>query len=349
MTKPDIVSEARPKPGRLFSDRQNSQAVLRAVLSNEFGLIILISVFGFLFWMLSAGFSSRFNLFGLGRNLSIDAVVGFSMMVVIVTGGLNLAVGAIGVSAAMFGGWLIEGLGIPLSLALPMAVMAGATLGLINGLLVVGTGVHSFVVTLATMSIFFGIMIFFSQAEAFRNLPPEVREFRRIKLAYGYISPLFVIAVVVAIALHVLFKFTSLGREILAAGAAPGAAGLSGVRVNKMIVFAHAMSGALAGIAALMLASRHGAVIPSMAGHLGQDWLLPAFLAPVLGGTLLTGGKVSVLGTFLGAALVAILRNGLQLMDIGEFWLLALLGGLLLAAVILDKARQIFLARRNMV
>ncbi len=349
MSRPDIASDAQPEPSRRPSRRQQSQAVLRAALSNEFGLIILIGIFVFLFWILSTGFSSRFNLFALGRNLSIDAVVGFSMMVVIVTGGLNLAVGAIGVSAAMFGGWLIEGLGLPLALAVPMAVMAGATLGLINGLLVVGTGVHSFVVTLATMSIFFGIMIFFSQAEAFRHLPPEVREFRRIKLGHGYISPLFVIAAAVAVALHVLFKFTSLGREILAAGAAPEAAALSGVRVNKMVVLAHAMSGALAGIAALMLASRHGAVIPSMAGHLGQDWLLPAFLAPVLGGTLLTGGKVSVLGTFLGAALVAILSNGLQLMDVGEFWLLALLGGLLLAAVILDKARRIFLSRRNMV
>ena len=97
------------------------------------------------------------------------------------------------------------------------------------------------------------------------------------------------------------------------------------------------------------MVARNGAAIPSMAGQLGQDWLLPAFLGPVLGGTLLSGGKVSVLGTLLGAILVTMLTNGLLLLQIGEFWVQACLGVLLLAAVLIDKARRSFLARRRMV
>jgi ribose transport system permease protein len=104
----------------------------------------------------------------------------------------------------------------------------------------------------------------------------------------------------------------------------------------------------LAATAAMMVTARTGAAIPSMAGHLGQDWLLPAFLAPVLGGTLLTGGRVSVLGTFLGAVLVSLLSSGLLLLQVGEFWVRAFLGLLLLAAVLLDKARRVFLARHKL-
>ena len=109
------------------------------------------------------------------------------------------------------------------------------------------------------------------------------------------------------------------------------------------------LSGAIAAVTALLVVARTGAAIPSMAGQLGQDWLLPAFLGPVLGGTLLSGGRVSVLGTFLGSVLVAMLTNGLLLLKLGEFWVQACLGLLLLMAVLLDKGRRTFLARRKIV
>jgi len=105
----------------------------------------------------------------------------------------------------------------------------------------------------------------------------------------------------------------------------------------------------LAGVAGLMLVARTGAAIPSMAGQLGQDWLLPAFLGPVLGGTLLTGGRVSVLGTLLGSFLVTMLTTGLLLMQVGAFWVQTYLGLLLLAAVLIDLARRSYLERRKLV
>ncbi|MGA1127399.1 MAG: ABC transporter permease, partial [bacterium] len=92
-----------------------------------------------------------------------------------------------------------------------------------------------------------------------------------------------------------------------------------------------------------------GAAIPSMTGHIGQDWLLPAFLAPVLGGTLLSGGKVSVLGTFFGAVLVSLLTNGLLLLQVSEFWVQAVLGALLLSAVLLEKLRNVVLLQNRFI
>jgi ribose transport system permease protein len=109
------------------------------------------------------------------------------------------------------------------------------------------------------------------------------------------------------------------------------------------------LTGALAALAGLMLTARTGAAVPSMAGHLGQDWLLPAFLAPVLGGTLLSGGRVSVIGTLLGAAFVTIMTSGLLLMRVGEFWILACLGLILLIAVLTDRLRQGVLRKRGLI
>ena len=162
--------------------------------------------------------------------------------------------------------------------------------------------------------------------QAFRGLPPELAAFGKAKL-FGMLSPLLLVSIAVALALSLpLPAHRHSAGEMLAAGAKPEAAELSGVRVGRAIVLCHILSGVLAAIAAAMLAARHGAAIPSMAGQLGQDWLLPAFLAPVLGGTLLSGGRVSVLGTLLGAMLVSMLTNGLLLLRVGEFWVQACLG-----------------------
>lgn len=319
---------------------------MRFFLSNEFGLLAIIAIFAALFAALTPGFISPFNLFTLGRTMAIDIMVGFSMMVVIVTGGLNLAVGAIGVCSAMVFGWLIERAGLPLALAIPGAIAFGALLGALNGVLIVRSGLHSFIITLATMSIFFGTMVFLTKAQAYRELPPEFVAFGKARY-FGYVSPLLLVSVAMGVLLAVLYRFTALGRRMLAAGANPRAAELSGVPVDRTIVACHALSGAIAGVAALMVSSRTGAAIPSMAGHLGQDWLLPAFLGPVLGGTLLTGGRVAVLGTFLGAALVTMLTNGLLQLRIGEFWVQACLGLVLFAAVLIDLGRRRLIARQG--
>lgn len=317
------------------------------LLSNEFGLVLLIAVFTVIFGTIASGFLSPFNLFAMGRTAAVNVMIGLSMMTVIVTGGLNLAAGAIGVCAAMFCGFLIEIVGVPWPLALAAGVLFGAGLGFINGYTVVKTGLHSFIITLATMSIFFGVMIFLTRAEAFRGLPPQFAAFGKMKLL-TYFSPLLLVMLACACLLGWLYRRTSIGREMLAAGANPEAAELSGVPVGRVFVLCHMLSGALAGVAALMVMSRTGAAIPSMAGQLGQDWLLPAFLAPVLGGAVLNGGKAPVLGTCLGAILVTLLTGGLLMLQVGEFWVQAFLGLLLLAAVLMDKARRSYLAHRNL-
>lgn len=320
----------------------------RLLFSSEFGLVLLIVLAVTLFASLLPGFTSPFSLFTIGRQIGIDTMIGLAMMTVIVTGGLDLSVGAIGVCSAMAFGWLLERAGLPLALAVPAAVFFGAGLGFINGTVVVRSGVHSFIITLASMSIFFGAMIFLSKAEAFRTLPIEVLGFGKYRFG-GMVSALLVFSLIICGALSIFYRFTSLGRRMLAAGANPRAAEISGIRTGRIFIYCHMLTGGLAALAGLMITTRTGAAVPSMAGHLGADWLLPAFLAPVLGGTLLSGGRVAVLGTCLGATLVNIITSGLLLMRVGEFWIQAFLGLMLLAAVLSDRARHLLLRRRGMI
>ena len=283
MNAPPIeTQEARtgrlpPRPG--VGALTDPRSWARLLLTNEFGLAALIAIFGAVFALGTPGFGSSFNLFTLGRTMAIDIVIGFSMMVVIVTGGLNLSVGAIGVcSAAMFG-WLLERAGFPVPLAVGAALALGGALGAVNGILIVRSGLHSFIITLATMSIFFGMMIFLSRAEAFRNLPAEVSAFGKMRF-FGYLSPALLVSLLIGILLTILYRLTRLGREMLAAGAKPAAAELSGVRVGRTFILCHVLSGVLAGIAAMMVVARTGAAIPSMAGDFGSGLAAPGVPRP---------------------------------------------------------------------
>jgi ribose transport system permease protein len=329
-------------------EQRRSSVLMRLALSNELGLAILIAAAFVTFAFALPGFTSPFSLFTIGRQIGIDTMIGLAMMAVIVTGGLDLSVGAIGVCSAMVFGYFAQRIGLPLAAAVPAAILFGAALGSINGYAVVRSGVHSFIITLASMSIFFGIMIFLTQAQSFNGLPVTVQALGKLRVG-GLVSILLILTLVVCAGLSIFYRYTVLGRQMLATGANRRAAELSGIRTGHVIISCHMLTGGLAALAGLMFTARTGAAVPSMAGHLGQDWLLPAFLAPVLGGTLLSGGHVSVIGTLLGAAFVTIMTSGLLLMRIGEFWITACLGLMLLLAVLADRLRQQMLRARGMI
>ena len=218
-----------------------------------------------------------------------------------------------------------------------------ALLGWLNGMAIVKTGVNSFIITLASASLYLGAMLILTKAVPYSELPAAVGAFGRLKIG-TFLSPLLVIAILIGAALFVLYRFSTLGRQILAAGANARAAAMSGVPVDRVIVFSHALSGFLAACAALMLVARLGAAVPSVGG---EEWLLPSFLGPVLGGTLLSGGSVAVIGTMIGAALVTTIRSGLLVLQIGNFWLQLFLGLILLFAVMADRYRGVYAERRS--
>jgi ribose transport system permease protein len=312
--------------------RLTAALVLRG--STQIGLLLVLVGLWVLFSALAPGFLSRFNLNSLFRTSAIDVVVGFSQMVVLATAGMNLSVGAIGVCCVMFAGFLMQTLGLPIPAALAGTLLLGGVLGWINGFAIVRTGVNSFVVTLATASLYSGAMLILTKAVPLNQLPPELGAFGR--LGVGRVPALALVALGIGAVLFVLFRYTVLGRRLLAVGANARAAEVSGIPVGRTLIVAHTLSGVLAAAAALMLTARLAAAMPAVAG---DDWLLPSFLAPVIGGTALGGGVVSVAGTILGALLVSTIRSGLLVLEFGNYWLQLFLGAFLLAAILIERWR----------
>ena len=312
--------------------------------STQVGLLAIVTFLWVVFTTLAPGFTSPMNLFSVGRSLAIDIVIGFAQMVVLATGGMNLAVGSIGVCAVMTTGYLLQDLGLPIPVGLIGGLVLGGLLGALNGVAIVRTGVNAFIITLASASLFLGAMLILTKALPYNALPPELGAFGRLRIG-GRVSPLLLIAAAIGAALYVLYRHSVLGRQILAAGANPRAAAMSGVPVGQVVVFSHVLSGVLAATAGLMLVTRLGAAMPAIGG---EEWLVPSFLGPVLGGTLLSGGSVAVFGTMIGAALVTSIRSGLLVLQVGNFWLQLFLGVILLLAVLADRYRGVFAERRSL-
>lgn len=229
----------------------------------------------------------------------------------------------------------MQAFGAPPAVAAVVGVVAGTGLGLINGLLVVATGISSFVITLATASIFYGAMVIGTEAKGFTDLPLGFNSFSNTYLFGLPISPLVVIMLVVAIALILVYRNTTLGRRFLAIGANRRAAEMSGVQVNRALILLHICAAAVAAIAGVMTASMLGTAVP----NIGLNWLLPSFAAPAIGGTLISGGVVSVTGTMMGGLLIGIITSGLLLLNLADLWLNVFIGVLLLTAIVLDRLR----------
>ena len=333
MSTPEVASD-QPKSTRPLS------ILMRG--STQLGLLLILIVMWVIFSGLSAGFLSRFNLNSLFRSVAVDVVVGFAQMVVLATGGMNLSVGAIGVCTVMVTGYLLQVIGVPLPIAIILTLAAGGALGWLNGFAIARTGVNSFVVTLASASLFSGGMLILTKGVPLNGLPPALGVFGRT--SFGPVSALVFVALAIGALLYFLFAHTTFGRQILAVGASARAAEMSGIAVSRVIVRVHVLSGVLAACAGLMLTARLAAAMPSVAG---DDWLLPSFLAPVIGGTALSGGMVSVVGTVLGALLVATIRSGLLVLQIGSFWLQLFLGIFLLGAILLERYRAALVLRQQ--
>ncbi len=299
----------------------------------QFGLLVIIVALCGLFALKQPGYISSFNLFAMGRSLAVDVVLGFSQMVVLATGGMNLSIGSIGVCSVMLSGYLMQTLGLPVSIAFLLALALGGALGWLNGFTIVKSGANAFVVTLASANLFSGAMLILTRAEPINGLPPTVSAIGSYR-AFGLISPTLLAALMLGVSLFIFFRYSVSGKEMLAAGANRNAAAMSGIPVDRSIVLSHTLSGALAGVAGLMVVVRVGAALPSVGGG---DWILPSFLGPVLGGVALTGGFVSVTGALLGATLVTIIRSGLLVLNIGNFWLQLFLGLFLFAAVLAQR------------
>jgi ribose transport system permease protein len=325
-------------------DRRDWAAVgLRALVRWDLGSVTLtVGAICLALAVTEPAFRSAYNLRALGFTVAVTGVVALSQVSVLSVGQFNLALTAMGAMIGLLSGWMMQDLGVPYPVAIALGIAFGCLCGALQGIIIVWTGINPFIVSLALAATIFGAMLGLSQGASFNRLPAG---FVALGRASVFDVPLLlVVSLIIAALATTFFRNSVKGRELLAIGANPRTALMSGIATNRMIMGAHALSGGLAAVAAVMLVARLGSAQPS----LGSEWLLPSFAAPVLGGTLLTGGRVLVVGAYLGALLLAIIANGLILLGVSAYWYQTLLGIVLLAALALERARQSYLLRNRL-
>ncbi|WP_406290297.1 ABC transporter permease [Embleya sp. NBC_00896] len=324
--------------------------------AQRLGLVLVGAALVVLFGSARASFyDQQLTIFPLLRDIAVFTVVGLSQLATMSIGHMNLAVGRMAAFSAMFMGIAYQQWHLPLYAGLAVGLLAGAAIGALTGWIISATGVNSFVVTLAMDFALLGLVsLTYSQlttVAAFTAKPAGMDELRGYSMAdvcvgnvcgSPAIPQILVFTLVAMLLVGYLYSRTRTGRELLLVGSNSTAARLSGVPVTRRVIGAHALSGMLAGLAGFMLAVTSG----SFTAGIGSEFMIPSFLGPVLGGTLLTGGAVSVVGTLLGTSLVQVIRQGLTTLGTGLENLNIYLGVILLLALSTDRIRSVVSARR---
>jgi ribose transport system permease protein len=310
------------------------------VRAPEFSLAIIAMV-GFVALAIASNGNllTRGTLDAFFRFLAVPVVIGLSQMVVLGIGQMNLSVGVLTGYCAMVAAWMMVDLGVPAVVAVLGALVLGLVVGVVNGLLVVFTRINGFIVTLATMTIIEGLRYGVHGPDTYQGYSPSLRAFGRASILG--LPVVFLLALAVAGIVAFFFARTVTGRKLLATGGSPFAARLSGISNDRSIVIAHAISGLLAGVAAVITVAASGSVNSSI----GDDLLLPSFAAPIIGGVALTGGVVSVLGTCLAAFLVRLVDVMQAQFDINRRSIDLIVGAVVLGAVLIGTLRQKLLRR----
>jgi len=305
---------------------------------SRFGLLLVTVAFWMFFAIKAEGFLTEYNLFTLIRLASVQITIGFAQMVALSSGEMNLSVGAIGGGVAMLAGGLMEVYGLSPVWAVLLGILLAFVLGYINGSLVIRTGINSFIITLATTSVYTGLMLIITKADSFDNLPENFLNFSRIRTLGLAISPLFWIMLAIAGALYFFFNKSRYGRQLLAVGANRRAAHMSGLDTPRIILVTHIISAVIAGLAGIMSVMMLADAVPVI----GTNWVLSSFAAPAIGGTAISGGYVSVFGTLIGGLLIGSITNGVLLLNVSNFFVNFFLGLILLFAVWLDQLRKTY-------
>jgi len=308
--------------------------------SGNFGLFVAALVLFAVLSIFSDSFLTSFNMYTIGRTLSLYAFIGLSQAIVLVVGDMNLSVGAIGGLATITAGYLIDIRHVPGTLAVIAALIVGIVCGTLNGLITTKFGINAFIVTLATSFIFTGINFGFTQGFSFVNIPLSFTFIGKGKV-FG-IPVLFIFAVLCLIILFLFFRFTVAGRRLLAVGENPEAAKFSGINTDKIKLLSHMLSGFIAALAAVLYVSRMGTSSPVT----GQDWLIISFAVAIIGGTGLSGGSITAFGLLIGAIIMVMIKNGLIMLQTDVYWEQAFLGLLILVAVGIDRVRTVYNQKR---
>ncbi|MBB4403686.1 MULTISPECIES: ABC transporter permease [Rhizobium/Agrobacterium group] len=303
-------------------------AMLRSPLALPLAGLIVVSI---LMGLASDNFFSLNNIMNVLRQVSVVGILAVGMTFVILTGGIDLSVGAVMALVGTLSAGLMVNSGLPASVALPAGLFIGLGIGIFNGVLVAWGKMPAIIVTLATMGMARGLGLIYSGGYPVSGIPSWISWFGVGRIGVVPV-PVVIMVVIYAIA-WVLLQRTAFGRHVYALGGNELAARLSGVKTQRVKLAVYGISGVTAALAALILTGR----LMSGQPNAGVGFELDAIAAVVLGGTAIAGGRGLILGTLIGAVLLGILNNGLNLMGINPYLQDVIKGGIILLAIYIGR------------
>ena len=305
-----------------------------AWFKQNIGILIGLAALMAIVSLFSESFFTASNMWNILRQISTNALLAFGMTFVILIGGIDLSVGPLLAFSGVFAAYVMGNLGWPIWAAIAGSIILCSMVGMLNGVIVTKTGIAPFVVTLSVQQIFRGFAMLLAN-----GAPIRIRDQGFINIGTTYIGPVAfpVIYMIIIMALcYVVLNKTQFGRHIYALGGNKTAARFAGIRTQRIEVMVYALSGFPAGIAGIVLAARMTAGVPAT----GDGYECDAIAAVVLGGASFTGGIGTIGGTLIGAIIIGVLNNGLNLLHVNSFWQYVARGVVIILAVYVDLLRK---------
>jgi ribose transport system permease protein len=299
------------------------------IAARQFGTVIGLAALCVVLWILTPYFMTVSNLLNIAEQTSINAIVAVGMTFVILSGGIDLSVGSIVALSGVVLGSALQG-GQPIPVALLLALVVGLACGLGNGALISWGGLPPFIVTLGTMSIARGAALLYTEGRPVSGFDASFRVLATGRA--GFIPAPVIAMVLVYLVAHFVLTRTTFGRYVYAIGGNEEATRLSGVAIRFHKTMIYGVSGLMSAAAAVILTARLNSAQPIA----GMMYELDAIAATVIGGTSLMGGEGSLGGTLVGALIMGVLRNGLNLLGVSSFLQQIVIGGVIVIAVLLD-------------
>ena len=300
----------------------------------QYGLLIVFGIICLIISLITPQFLTISNLTIIVTQVSINALLAFGVTFVIITGGIDLSLGSIVAVSGVTSAMLAHPDSYPVLIPIIMGLLAGLLMGAFNGFIITKSKIAPFIVTLGTMTIGRGLALILSDGRPVSNLSDSFNY-----LGSGTVLgiPVLILIFILVFALcSIVLSKTILGRYIYAIGGNEQAARASGINIDRVKLSVYSISGLLAGLAGILLASR----ITTGQPNAGAGFELDAIAAVVIGGTSTAGGRGTMAGTLIGVLLIGVINNGLDLLNVTSYYQQVVMGIIIIGAVVLDSLNQ---------
>jgi ribose transport system permease protein len=317
---------------------QRLRAVVTSPNSGVVSVIVLVCIFASI---KSSVFISVNNGFNIASQMVFILLLALGMTIVLISGGIDLSVGSVmGLCAGVVAKLMIDG--VPMVVAMLLAVAAGAGLGMVNGLIITKLGLPDFVATLAMFGVARGLLYLWTAGTPFLDYMTDTYFIiGGLRRPFGYLTVPIIVALLATLIVAVTLRFTPFGRHLYGVGSNSHGAMLSGVSVPRVRLLAYVCSGLLAGVAGVLLAGQTTAVAPD----LGTGYEVYAIAAAIIGGAALSGGRGRAIGAVIGTLTLAVTANAMNIAGVDPTWQQVVTGLILLLSVVLDRASTLLRSR----